>query len=302
MRKRTTPHEELDKEREDKRKEFSKQEPEDNPPLELFHYTTPDGLMGVVQTNKLWATNTRYLNDFTEVRYTYNLLREMTGKISRQASPFIQDFLNRFIEELGFYDVIFDAYVFCLSEAGDQLSQWREYASRGIGYSIGFRGAGLKRSFGHRVGMKLLKVIYDKSKQMQIVERIIIDTCSFLENIENKYSKRTNENIMDCCDLLMAALIPYTVQFKHEVFFEEQEWRIVYIPFHDITDKILFRSANKMIVPYIEFGMQEKLPINSVYQGPQAELEITRKSLQSLFSKYQYSNISIRNSRAPIRF
>lgn len=305
MRKRTVRSEILNKEINSKFNELDSKQPQDEPPLELFHYTTPEGLIGIVQTTKLWATNIRYLNDFSEVRYTCDLLREMINRIIKaKNSQLIKAFLEQFQKELSFHEMIFDAYVFCLSENGDQLSQWREYANRGIGYAIGFKGAALKRGFGHRVGMRLLRIIYERHKQMQLVERVIIETCNFLEDIETRYKDRSQENILDCCDLLIAALIPYTVQFKHHVFSEEREWRIVYIPFHDINEHILFRYSAKLIVPYIKFGIleQEKLPINSVYQGPQADFDLTRKSLQILFSQNNYSDISIRESVVPIRF
>jgi len=71
----------------------------------------------------------------------------------------------------------------------------------------------------------------------------------------------------------------------------------------DITDGIFFRSANKMIIPYIGLGMgSDRLPINSVVQGPQADFDLTKKALQSLFSKNKYFDISIRDSTVPIRF
>jgi len=291
----------LDKEVLNKFKELDSKQPQVEPPSGLFHYTTPEGLIGIVQTTKLWATNIKYLNDFSEVKYTYDLFREMTDRIIKSKdSQIVKTFLEQFRKELIPHEMIFDAYVFCLSENGDQLSQWREYANRGIGYAIGFKGAALKRGF-HRVGMRLLKVIYERHKQMQLIERVIIDSCAFLEDIETKYKDRTQANILDCCDLLISALIPYTVQFKHHVFSEEREWRIVYIPFHDIKEHIKFRPSNKLIIPYIEFGI-EKLPIYSLYQGPQADFDLTRKSLQILFLQNNYSDISISESEVPLRF
>jgi hypothetical protein len=32
----------------------------------LYHYTTPDGLIGIVETQTLWATDVFYLNDSEE--------------------------------------------------------------------------------------------------------------------------------------------------------------------------------------------------------------------------------------------
>ena len=34
----------------------------ENPPAVLHHYTSSDGLLGIIQTRELWATNVLYLN------------------------------------------------------------------------------------------------------------------------------------------------------------------------------------------------------------------------------------------------
>lgn len=42
------------------------------PPV-LYHYTTQTGLLGILQGNCLWATDSRYLSDSSE--YSYGLER-----------------------------------------------------------------------------------------------------------------------------------------------------------------------------------------------------------------------------------
>ena len=37
----------------------------------LYHYTTADGLKGIVQNDELWATSAYYLDDSTEIMYGY---------------------------------------------------------------------------------------------------------------------------------------------------------------------------------------------------------------------------------------
>ena len=33
----------------------------------LYHYTTWDGLIGILQTQSLWATHYKFLNDYSEI-------------------------------------------------------------------------------------------------------------------------------------------------------------------------------------------------------------------------------------------
>jgi hypothetical protein len=48
-----------------------------NPPDLLFHYTTSQGLLGIVQTNNLWATNISYMNDTSELTLACRMTREI---------------------------------------------------------------------------------------------------------------------------------------------------------------------------------------------------------------------------------
>lgn len=43
----------------------------------LFHYTTAEGLKGIVETNELWASSAYFLNDSAEVTYGYGVLRQV---------------------------------------------------------------------------------------------------------------------------------------------------------------------------------------------------------------------------------
>jgi hypothetical protein len=58
---------------------------------------------------------------------------------------------------------IFPVFAFCLSSAGNLLSQWRAYSESGTGYSIGFESRTLKSElrcdFGKGLGLtpELLK-------------------------------------------------------------------------------------------------------------------------------------------------
>ena len=45
-------------------------------PEYLYHYTSQKGILGILQTNKLWMTNILYLNDSSEFTYTLDKERE----------------------------------------------------------------------------------------------------------------------------------------------------------------------------------------------------------------------------------
>jgi len=106
----------------------------------LFHYTTQAGLCGIIESKSLWFTDIFYLNDATELEYTFNLVQDvieiksrnmdvrglMAGSDSSQIIHFINESAQyRFIaESVGFY-------VFSFSKKPDDLSQWRAYSDDG---------------------------------------------------------------------------------------------------------------------------------------------------------------------------
>ena len=41
----------------------------------LYHYTTSEGLVGIVSTHSLWATEAAFLNDFSEFSYGEGVIK-----------------------------------------------------------------------------------------------------------------------------------------------------------------------------------------------------------------------------------
>ena len=43
----------------------------------LYHYTTSDGLLGILKDNCFWLTNAYYLNDSTEIKYGNEIIKKI---------------------------------------------------------------------------------------------------------------------------------------------------------------------------------------------------------------------------------
>lgn len=134
-------------------------------PASVYHYTSAEGLLGIVGSGQLRATDLRYLNDTSELHYGLTeMLRayEATSQASKQTFTDQLAELYRIedwqpIGELGLsafvnlpqerFGPVANAIVNSLEESiiigvacfcgeGDLLSQWRGY---GIGgYALGF--------------------------------------------------------------------------------------------------------------------------------------------------------------------
>ena len=47
----------------------------------LYHYTSIGGLLGIVKTKVIWATQVQYLNDMHEVRDASLLAHSLAGSV-----------------------------------------------------------------------------------------------------------------------------------------------------------------------------------------------------------------------------
>src|SRR5690606_8501496 len=104
--------------------------------------------------------------------------------------------------------------VACFSLNGDLLSQWRGYASNGLGYAIGFDPKILNKYLAC-----LLKVEYDEEKQFQMIDLA-------LRNILENYDlvQLLGSGLFDSP---LMAIFKSLVGFKNPAFSEEQEVRAV---------------------------------------------------------------------------
>ena len=57
------------------------------PPPQLYHYTNADGLLGILASNSLIATNARFTNDVSEIQYAMEVVRDvLVRKVSEETA------------------------------------------------------------------------------------------------------------------------------------------------------------------------------------------------------------------------
>ncbi|WAC49362.1 DUF2971 domain-containing protein [Asticcacaulis sp. SL142] len=129
----------------------------------LFHYTTYNGLIGILQSQSLWATNYQFLNDSTEFKLAAERLVEEilphykkylkdkilsdqrfaqfieseggTSKFMDEPSTLVQSMYIATGDEI--YITSFSKHTDAPVAANGHLSQWRAYGADG-GYAIEF--------------------------------------------------------------------------------------------------------------------------------------------------------------------
>jgi hypothetical protein len=111
----------------------------------VYHYTSADTLLKIVDKREIWATNIFYLNDVSESRHSLELFtKRLPVFLERNKSEHGEALRNVFAQGIS---IDWDPpFVASFSSHDDSLPQWRSYCSNGNGVSIGFRVSALRQS------------------------------------------------------------------------------------------------------------------------------------------------------------
>jgi hypothetical protein len=268
----------------------------------LYHYTTTQGLIGILESDCLWATDVRFLSDASEASYGREVAVEALG-VAIEAAQNEQRLLSLKIAADYFTDELgpdTSSIVVCFSEQPDHLSQWQAYG-RGGGFAIGFDRSNLERprTPAHRHPFKrdarpfqLVPVIYDRAAQLRAAAETI------REHLD--HPKMTN---FGPGEELVGALFPQVAVFKNAAFEEEREWRAmtdVIVNFYPLK----FRPSSWGPVPYGTFPLRVadsvESPIREVRVGPSAHPDTVRTGVQLLLKSHDL-DVPVISSEVPLR-
>jgi len=254
------------------------------PPL-LYHYTTADGMAGIVQSGRMWAHNLGNMNDFTEVRFGASVLRAHLDRgYALEPDPRACDLFRTIRRQLGTIEL---STVFALSFSadGDERGMWRLYADRGTGFSFGIPAFKLAQPWGGY----LIRCNYSGDDLDAFCVRA-------LAKIREVFLADVSAGRTGTYDAYAALFFSHVVWFgpifKHKVWSDEQEWRVVYIRPSQHHKQ---RSDGR---PYIEIPVPEdgRLPIGAVCAGPNCDQQGTVRPLRELMNKSGYGAVLIYNS------
>lgn len=243
-------------------------------PSILYHYTDAAGMMGMLKGGNVWATDYRFLNDKSEVGHSKAIIREILAERLKGCGN--DDLKTLYAEILACQerDSIEDPFFFSLSEAPDDLSQWRGYARDGQGFTIGFCGPTLYAlALPEEAHFGLIKVEYDHDRQKEIFQRILSEIETELTRTLEARRSRKGECISYAAEIFDGAVETRAVLNKHRSFRSEREWRLIGVVAIDDPDREQrVRSRGNRLVRYVELPMNSpgpgKLPIKRIGIGP----------------------------------
>lgn len=266
----------------------------ERPTRVLYHYTSLSGLMGIIESKGLYATDIRFFNDAAEMAHTAHLIQEEIAiRMERPSSD------HKLLEQLRRWvnDRLTNGhmqFVASFTANGSILSQWRGYCPRGQGVSLGFHQEAL-RDTAIAQSYQLGRCRYDSKEQKTIVSSIV-ETIQLLAGelgeVRDLSLRHPHETYFHVFEAVEEDLLRVAALLKHPSFHEEEEWRAVSpIEANYVSAPIRYREGRSMLLPYMKFALprsrDDSLAIEHVYLGPTPNVNHSMTSLSRYLSKYE---------------
>lgn len=259
-------------------------------PTIIFHYTDANGLIGMVDKGKIWATHVSRLNDFSEHLHGIKIVADCV----RNAMP---------TSSMPLVDKIFseckkaETYVASYSTAYDLLSQWRGYSGGNVGYCLELATNGVA-TLDHSTPL-LEAVIYKDELAQQVISRMVRRVEDYLHG--NQFAEVEIGFLLGTIGGTLANL---ACTIKHPKFEEEKEYRQFYQPgATSLQLEKKFRNGRFGLTPYVEvpFIEEGRLPLRSVTIGPCQDKELEIFTVRTLLDKHSYTDVEVSVSEIPLR-
>ena len=303
----------------------------------VYHYTSPEGFLGILKSQNVRFTDIRYMNDKSEGIYFIKFLLEYLEN-NKGIYPNVEEIVNDMLKENDYEDIkrlnvtnikyrtnwygkIKPArtFLFCTCTEPDSLNMWNYYVKNNTyqGYNIGFKVETFLKKLGDMVpenksfSIYYGKVLYSLQEQQEEIK-------SLLKSLEIELSERSGRPYLSSfADMYLKRYIDlYGVFYKHPKFAGEQEYRFVIEFDNEQNDKeLMFREwidnsknitedfcvKNGIIAPFLNVPFS-KNAIARVYLSPMTEFEIAKQSIREIIYKNNYQVFSIWESKIPIRY
>jgi hypothetical protein len=284
----------------------------------VWHHTTADGLLGILQSHRLWASSPLSMNDTSELRYGDQVLRAAWANLDTSEWTSHQ---LRFSNETMETDLLALAeascFLVCATSRKDSLNQWQHY-SGAQGYALEIKCAPRLAPVGkqtsaasspEKIGLfhGWYHVLYEEQHQVAVANSFLGTMKTFADGppgLPAEGWKRLSQG-------MLATMI---AQCKHPAFADEHEVRyIVSSAYAEAAEK--FRVGARGIVPYVELAEDVSseavlvtqdprplLPIHSLMCGPAAEVEPVLRAARRLLRVHGYDDVDVQRSVVPYRF
>lgn len=292
----------------------------------IYHYTSAEGLMGIIENNEIWLTNTAFVNDTSECKALKQDFKDQ--EILNFTNNDVKDMWKKLVCDPYYVFTDEDTYIASFSNDRESLAQWRAYGY----FRIGFKTKTLKnRNF------NLYQCVYSEDE----IKRWILEK----EQVEEWQGVCKNDyKSLAAFNLIYAA----SRKYKNKHFQDEQEVRLMAVSHHSwepyANSTAMYRNdppihyrihpAYKMPVPYVKFFIEDNedqkrtslaesqetsvqikarklreeknkgrllLPITEILIGPMTHQDKAKTACKILLKDRGYENVEIKKSDIPYR-
>ena len=275
----------------------------------FYHYTTHEGVKGILRSGGLRATYRMKMNDKNEFDYARNVIYMSLEKIGKRKDfpnvayslieytrKNLDKFLSNSIE-------LSRAYCACLTLNRDHPKQWELYAENGKGFAIGFN---LHQFLNQQIpAVKNGKpfvfcapVNYTESTQYDIVTNLVEAGIKDLQTFSYQHSKQAHKltALRDRITKEIVVQLLTLIDFiKAPIYSSEREIRLI-LDSNDGTLKsrniqYYERLNEKIPFVFIDFCNQKavQIPLVEILIGPKASFDIEKPFLENLLDEISFN-------------
>ena len=301
--------------------------PSDESEKLVYHYTSAEGLKGIIESSSFHCTNSLFLNDSQESIFVINLVKKYINNYFKdETNTCVRASLGRILDFIDFVSPQIketsSPYIFSLSDEGDLLSQWRGYCKNG-GYSLGFS----KSFLGNNAKMyQAIQVKYISPEEAKdaLSERLVtccelikkkLPTLDYDPMTLNDLSKilltpgKSDEEIeqdkaallkliTDLGLVVAGSIFNLMPEYKHSTFHEEKEFRLV--QFARDPKNIEFRCKGGILAPFLKC-LIDLMALREIVIAPSSHSEQCELGLKLFLKKHGLEHVAIKHSQIPYR-
>lgn len=302
----------------------------------LSHYSSLEGIKGIIDNGCLWATDARYLNDARELIETIEMLQYRIDRWSAEvgSSPgtdFAEDLLREVVESGVLYPRRGRFYVASLCADPDLLSMWRAYGERASSASITFAPGAIQTllpegitppyppSTPHATMKFIGRVVYNPGDQQSILDDYIHAIAPALGKLHAAHPAPLGPDaraaVMEAMRLPLGII---AVMSKNHGFREEREARYVWFaddeqeaarlgrPHAELFDRIGALGVTPYIklIAYDPFGVAQSIPLDTLTLSPSANPTLAKAGMAGYLSRSPVASRSpaVDSSSIPLRW
>jgi hypothetical protein len=284
----------------------------------LYHYTDARGLKGIFESETIWFTDYRHLNDPSELTHGIKMAHDVMNASPFRADAHGREFLDCLTDMLSPKNFSqFKFFVASFSRDRDQLNQWQVYADNGRGYAIGFKPRlfqveqdgpdGLKPNEITFVGPMLYDIREVKKRQALAINKAVsIFLKAINANAEVVEDESTRDHFIQefCRNIISAPLIWNCLTSKHPGYRHEREVRLLILNQEGNLTRYIQtrrRGSSSEPVPYIPHSRPIRKIIKEIVVGPAAGAD-AEPTVRAMLDSFKIDpNTPIRRSDIPYR-